>query len=81
MYDIVSTAVRYTSNPDGHHHGQTALVSGGMAGSRLDLKGDEDWAAASSLTLGRQYNALNNIGWAFNPLDAAARRARAGRGL
>jgi len=25
--------------------------------------------AWGSLTLGRQYNALNNIGWAYNPLD------------
>jgi len=105
LYGIVSTAVRYTSNIDGRHHDQAALVSGGMVGSRWGLKGTEDlgggnhaifqleagigsddgrasynalfgrqaWAGLSgnwgSLTFGRQYNALNNIGWAFNPLD------------
>ncbi|NSX15077.1 porin [Cupriavidus taiwanensis] len=105
VYGIVSTAVRYTSNLDGHHHDQAALVSGGMVGSRFGLKGDEDLGGGQhaifqleagigsddgrasyqalfgrqayaglagdwgSLTFGRQYNALNNIGWAFNPLD------------
>lgn len=105
LYGIVSSAVRYTSNIDGNHHDQAALVSGGMVGSRFGLKGDEDlgggnhaifqlesgfgsddgraaynaffgrqaWVGLSgnwgSLTVGRQYNALNNIGWAFNPLD------------
>lgn len=104
LYGIVSTAVRYTSNLDGYRHDQTALVSGGLVGSRFGIKGDEDlgggnhaifqlengfgsddgrtaynalfgrqaWAGLSgdwgSLTFGRQYNALNNIGWAFNPL-------------
>lgn len=105
LYGIVSSAVRYTSNLDGQHHDQTALVSGGMVGSRFGLKGEEDLGRGNraifqleagvgsddgrlaynsffgrqayvglrgdwgSLTLGRQYNALNNIGWAFNPLD------------
>ena len=105
LYGIVSSAVRYTSNLDGRHHDQVALVSGGMVGSRFGLRGSEDlgggnkaifqleagigsddgraaynaffgrqaWAGLSgnwgSLTFGRQYNALNNIGWAFNPLD------------
>lgn len=105
LYGIVSSAVRYTSNIDGHHNDQAALVSGGMVGSRWGLKGDEDlgggqhaifqlesgfasddgrasynalfgrqaWVGLSgdwgSLTFGRQYNALNNIGWAFDPLD------------
>lgn len=105
LYGIASSAVRYTSNLDGHHNGQAALVSGGMVGSRFGLKGDEDLGGGNhvifrleagigsddgrssynmlfgrqayaglsgdwgSLTFGRQYNALNNIGWAFNPLD------------
>ena len=105
LYGIASSAVRYTSNLDGRHHDQAALVSGGMVGSRWGVKGTEDlgggnhaifqleagigsddggasynalfgrqaWAGLSgdwgSLTFGRQYNALNNIGWAFNPLD------------
>lgn len=105
LYGIVSTAVRYTSNLDGYHHDQAALVSGGMVGSRFGLKGDEDLGGGNhaifqleagigsddgrlgygalfgrqafaglsgdwgSLTFGRQYNALNNIGWTFNPLS------------
>ncbi|ESJ24847.1 porin [Cupriavidus sp. HPC(L)] len=105
LYGIVSSAVRYTSNLDGHHNDQVGLVSGGMVGSRFGLKGDEDLGGGNhaifqleagvgsddgrlgynaffgrqayvglkgdwgSLTFGRQYNALNNIGWAFNPLD------------
>ncbi|MCY1216567.1 Outer membrane porin protein precursor [compost metagenome] len=104
LYGIVSSAVRYTSNLDGHHNDQAALVSGGLVGSRFGLKGDEDLGGGNralfqfeagigsddgrasynalfgrqafvglsgdwgSLTVGRQYNALNNIGWAFNPL-------------
>ncbi|WP_244222590.1 porin [Cupriavidus lacunae] len=42
VYGIVSSAVRYTSNLDGQHNDQAALVSGGMVGSRFGLKGDED---------------------------------------
>ena len=104
LYGIVDSAVRYTSNVDGRHHGQLGLVSSGIAGSRFGLKGDEDLGGGNhaifqletgfgsddgrtsynaffgrqawvglrgnwgSLTFGRQYNALNNIGWAFNPL-------------
>lgn len=105
LYGIVSSAVRYTSNLDGRHNDQMALVSGGMVGSRFGLKGQEDLGGGrravfqleagigsddgrvgynalfgrqaymglegewGSLTLGRQYNALNNIGWSFNPLS------------
>lgn len=105
LYGIVSSAVRYTSNLDGFHNDQAALVSGGMVGSRFGLKGDEDLGGGNhaifqleagigsddgrlaygsffgrqafvglsgdwgSVTLGRQYNALNNVGWTFNPLS------------
>lgn len=105
LYGIASTAVRYTSNIDGLHHGKSELVSSGIGGSRWGIKGSEDlgggnkavfvlengfgmddgqsayqayWGrqayvgmtgAWGSLTLGRQYNAVNNVGWAFNPLD------------
>ncbi|SDC81868.1 Outer membrane protein (porin) [Cupriavidus sp. YR651] len=104
LYGVVSTAVRYTSNLDGRHNDQAALVSGGLAGSHWGLRGSEDlgggnkaifklesgfgpddgriaynglfaregWVGLSgdwgNLTFGRQYNALNNVGWAFNPL-------------
>lgn len=105
LYGIASTAVRYTSNIDGLHHGKAELVSSGIGGSRWGIKGSEDlgggnkavfvlengfgmddgkssynafWGrqayvgmtgSQGSLTVGRQYNAVNNVGWAFNPLD------------
>lgn len=50
LYGIVSSAVRYTSNPDGHHNDQAALVSGGLVGSRFGLKGDEDLGGGNHAT-------------------------------
>jgi hypothetical protein len=47
LYGIVSSAVRYTSNLDGRHHDQVALVSGGMVGSRFGLRGPRTLGAAT----------------------------------
>lgn len=105
LYGVISTAVRYTHNIDGHQGSLTELVSSGIGGSRWGLKGSEDLGDGNqtvfvlengfgtndgktaygalfgrqayvgltgdwgSLTFGRQYNSLNNIGWAYNPLD------------
>lgn len=105
VYGILDTAIRHTSNVDGNHHSKNELVSSGLAGSRLGIRGQEDlggglkaiftlehgiradtgesaysqfWGRQTfvglsgnwgTLSFGRQYNALNNVGWAFNPLD------------
>lgn len=57
-------AIFTLENGFGTDDGKTAYNA--LFGRQAFMGLSGDWG---SLTLGRQYNALNNIGWAFDPLD------------
>ncbi|VVE31389.1 porin [Pandoraea anhela] len=57
-------AVFLLENGFGTNDGKTAYNA--LFGRQAYVGLSGDWGA---LTFGRQYNALNNIGWSFNPLD------------